>query len=151
MHMQQKAAAVAREMQQQCLGMRVGRLQRLVGRRFDQALRPLGLSVPQLEILSALALHELPCRPGELASLLSMDRSTMSRNLAAMASHGYVATTQTSPAGRSQSVAVTERGRRALTDAEAVWRRAQTEVAQRIGADGTHTLDGWLGALTDEA
>lgn len=147
MYMQQKAVTVARDMQQQCVGMRVGRLQRLVGRRFDQALRPLGLSVPQLEVLSALALHEGPCRPGELASLLSMDRSTMSRNLAAMASHDYIATTQTSPAGRSQWVEITQRGRRALTDAEATWRGVQTAVEQQIGADGAQTLDRWIAAL----
>ncbi len=71
----------------------------------------------------------------------------MSRNLAAMASHGYVVTTQTSPAGRSQWVEITDSGRRALADAEAVWRGVQTAVEQQIGADAAQTLDRWIAAL----
>jgi hypothetical protein len=49
-------ALVAEEMQANCLGVRVGRLHRIVARRFDQALRPLGLSLSQMEILSGLTI-----------------------------------------------------------------------------------------------
>ncbi len=150
MYMQQKATVAAQDMQKNCLGMRVGRLQRLVGREFDHALRPLGLSVPQLEILSALIIGDRPWRPGELASLLNMDRSTMSRNLNSMAAHGYVSTKQTTPAGRSQWVEVTKEGCCAVAQAHSAWRRVQRSVAARIGTEASHTLDTWLSGLTEQ-
>ena len=44
------AEALTRRMAAECLGMRVGRLQRLVVREFEHRLRPIGLSLPQLEM-----------------------------------------------------------------------------------------------------
>ena len=111
-------------MQASCLGVRVGRLQRLVGRRFDQALRPLGLSISQMEVLSALTIMQTSLRPGELAAALSIERSTMSRNLALMEKHGLVETTETSPTGRSTKIGITALGSQTLADATTAWGEA---------------------------
>lgn len=91
-------------MQQECLGTRVSRLHRVVARRYDQALRPLGLSIAQMEILSYLVLDDAPARPAELAGMLLAERSTVSRNLAALQERGWVATSTTSATGRSMAV-----------------------------------------------
>ncbi len=130
--------------------MRVAYLHRLVSRRFEQALRPLGLSVPQLEILSALILCGGPRRPGELAERLGMERSTVSRNLALMTRHGLVETTETSPTGRSLWVTVTAGGRSALARAEEAWRSAQADVQKAIGPEAAGMMDDWLVSLTGQ-
>ena len=142
-----EAKSLAAAMQAACIGVRVGRLQRLVGRRFDQALRPLGLSISQMEVLSALTLMGTPIRPGELAAALNIERSTMSRNLALMEQHGLVATTEKSATGRSTKIGITALGSQTLADATAAWSDAQDSVAGLVGPDAAGTLDGWIAAL----
>jgi len=143
----ERAGELAVAMQHGCLGIRVGRLHRLVARRFEQALRPLGLSISQLEVLSALVVNGAPVKPTDLAGWLAIERSTMSRNLALMESRGLVETTETSPTGRSQKIAVTPAGISALADAETAWRQAQAAVEAAIGPHAVGTLDQWLARL----
>ncbi|HEY0934335.1 MAG TPA: MarR family winged helix-turn-helix transcriptional regulator [Trebonia sp.] len=142
-----QAAQVALDLQTSCLGVRIGRLNRLVGRRFDHALRPLGLSIAQMEVLGALMLNESPPRPADLAQWLAVERSTMSRNLALMEKHGYVRTTETSPTGRSQRVTITREGQIALGRAEQAWRQAQDSIIGQLGGHSVATLDSWLESL----
>ena len=149
MYMQHKSLAVARTMQQQCLGMRAAYLHRLVSRRYERALRPLGLSIAQLEILSMLILGDDPRRPAELAERLGMERSTVSRNLALMTQHGLVETAETSPTGRSLRVMVTDSGRGAVARAEQAWRSAQADVKSAIGPEAADEMDGWLAGLAE--
>ena len=142
-----RAAQRASDLQTSCLGVRIGRLNRLVGRRFDLALRPLGLSIAQMEVLGALVLNDAPPRPADLAQWLAVERSTMSRNLALMEKRGYVRTTATSPTGRSQRVTVTREGEIALGQAEHAWRQVQDSIAGQLGEHAVPTLDSWLRSL----
>ena len=127
--------------------MRVGRLHRIVARRFDQSLRPLGLTLPQLEALSALTLTGRPVRPGTLADHLAADRSTMSRNLALLEERGWARTAERSPAGRSMTFEITAPGTEVLARAGAAWREAQAAVTALLGADAPAQLDSWLDVL----
>lgn len=147
-HETNKAEALAAAMESQCLGVRVGRLQRLVGRRFDRELRPLGLSIPQLEVLSALVLCAAPVKPSDLAGWLCIERSTMSRNLALLEQRGLVETTERSPTGRSLRVTITDGGAATLAEAEKAWTTAQEALRDVIGNDAAATLDTWIAALT---
>jgi DNA-binding MarR family transcriptional regulator len=119
-----------------------------VGRRFDEHLRPLGLSVAQMEILSALTLIAEPVKPSVLADILNMERSTMSRNLAAMEDRGWVTPKETSATGRSMTVVITELGSAILGSSEDAWSDAQAELVEAMGSDSTGTIDAWLGELT---
>ena len=150
--MQHKAQAdrLANAMREQCVGVRVGRMHRLVSRAFESALRPVWISLPQLEVLSALTIVTRPIRPTELADLLSIDRSTMSRNLALMETKGWVETTETSPTGRSLTVQISRAGTTQLATAERAWSTAQETVAASLGADAATTLDSWLSALAPD-
>ena len=142
-----RAAELAREMRADCVGMRVGRLHRIVARRFDQSLRPLGLTLPQLEVLSALTLAGHPVRPGALADYLAVERSTMSRNLSVLEDRGWARTAERSPTGRSMTFAITGPGTEVLARAGDAWREAQAGVAALLGADAPARLDTWLGVL----
>ena len=147
--MQQEKAVreFADEMWQTCLGTRVGRLHRAVARRFDGALRPLGLTMPQAEILAALVLHDAPVRPSELAEVLMAERSTVSRNLAALRERGWVEAAEVSPTGRSMAFAATPEGARVFASARAAWSAAQASVVGSLGPGAPATLDAWLDGL----
>jgi DNA-binding MarR family transcriptional regulator len=143
--MQQQARDLAVAMRDGCLGVRVSRLHRLVARRFDQALRPLGLTLPQLEVLAVLMMRG-SLKPSAVAEALAVERSTISRNLSLMEQEGWVAL-DSSPSGRAVSVAITQDGIAALARAKAAWTEAQTYVVERVGTDTPGTIDSWLDAL----
>jgi DNA-binding MarR family transcriptional regulator len=137
----------AAEMARQCLSSRVGRLHRIVTRRFELALAPTGLTPPQLEILAALTLAGEPVPPSALAGVLAVERSTMSRNLALMKERGWVEPATVSPAGRTMTVTVTDRGRATFLDARDAWNAAQRAVAEALGEQAAGGIDDWLEGL----
>ena len=143
----EQAQSLAAEMHGACLGARVGRLHRLVARRFEQALRPLGLSLSQLEILTALTIFGGPVKPAYVAETLAVERSTMSRNLTLMEAKGLVRTSDRSAAGRSLTVTISDLGTETLARATAAWTESQTAVADLLGPEAPALLDGWLGDL----
>ncbi|MET7685287.1 MarR family winged helix-turn-helix transcriptional regulator [Streptomyces sp. NPDC005423] len=149
--MQQESAAGSREqalwMADRCLGRRIARLHRLVSRRFEAELRESGLTLPQLEVLSEMALFDAPARPSEIAGWLGLERSTISRNLDVLTQRGYVRVAATSSTGRTTRVTVTEAGHGALAAAEPAWRRAQAWISGAVDPDAVEALDRWLGAL----
>lgn len=134
-------------MTDRCLGRRIARLHRLVSRRFEAELRESGLSLPQLEILSEMALFGEPARPSEIAGWLGLERSTISRNLDVLKHRGFVCAAVTSSAGRTTRVTVTDAGYQALANAEPAWQRAQEWISRTVDPDAVHALDRWLTLL----
>lgn len=137
----------ARRMAEECLGTRIERLHRLVSRRFDAELRPLGLTLPQIEVLSVLTLADAAARPSQIAGWLGLERSTVSRNLDVLAQRGLVRPAATSATGRTTTVLVTDAGCQALADAEAGWLRAHAWLSEALGPDAAGVLDQWLSRL----
>ena len=127
-----------------CLGMRVARLHRIVARVYEQALQTVGLSLPQMEILTVLITAAGPVRQAALAAKLMAERSTVSRNLALMQKRGWVTVAETSPTGRAMSVTITGTGEAAFTRASTAWHSAQITAARILGPDATAVLDQWL-------
>jgi DNA-binding MarR family transcriptional regulator len=142
------ATTMAHAMQGECLGLRVGQLHRLIGRRFDQALRPLGLSISQLGVLSALTIHGGAVKPAQLAEWLATERSTVSRNLSLLEGKGLLAPAEVSASGRSMAVTITEQGAAALAQSENAWRTVQASLTELLGDDAPAKLDNWVERLT---
>ena len=140
------ALAMADAMRTECIGVRVGRLHRLVSRTFEQALRPLDLSLPQLEMLSTLTITG-EIRPSQLASILAVERSTISRNLAVLSERGLARAVGSTASGRTSTVEITAAGRRKLASARATWVKVQRELHDRLGDAAGSVLDEWLTAL----
>jgi DNA-binding MarR family transcriptional regulator len=148
--MEQRAVAsdLAEAMQASCLGMRVARLHRVVSRAYEQALQQLGLSQPQVEILAELMCATDPVKPTTLAATLMIERSTLSRNLALMQEKGWLVRVETSPKGRTMSVAIADSGVAVLASARTAWQHIQTSMETTLGPAVSSTLDGWLDLLT---
>ena len=79
----------------ECLAVRVRLLNRTITGIYDEALRPLGLTTGQLNILVLVAKLG-PVAPGEVARKLNMEKSTVSRNIERMQRHGWLTVTKAS-------------------------------------------------------
>ena len=121
-----------------CLAARVRLLNRQVMRIYDDALRPLGIKVTQLNVLAALG-RLGACSPTTMTKLLDMEKSTLSRNLERLRSRGLIKV-QPGARGRAQQVVVTDQGRELLEQALPRWEAAQERVAKRLGASTTTVL-----------
>src|SRR3546814_21161069 len=81
-----------------CLCLAAQRAARALARRFDEALRPVGLTSGQFSLLMALNRPQPPTI-GSVAALLAMDRTTRTANLKPLARPGLVES-RTDPADR---------------------------------------------------
>src|ERR1700761_6029641 len=72
-----------------CLCLHAQRAARALARRFDEALRPVGLTSGQFSLLMSLNRPEPP-RMGDVAALLAMDRTTLTAALKPLQRRGLV-------------------------------------------------------------
>src|SRR6476620_741773 len=91
-----------------CIAVRLRLLNRVVTSLYDDALRPLGLKVSQLNILVMTARLGL-ARPAQVCEMLQLDASTLSRNVKPMRAHGWIEVVSDEDA-RAQPFRLTPRG-----------------------------------------
>jgi len=123
-----------------CTCFRLRRLTRRVTQHYDRALAPAGLRVTQFSLLSALerdARGSVPMR--ELAPLLDLERTTLTRNVAPLVERGWVEVIGGADA-RSRDVRITAAGRAARAAALPYWRAAQDGLVQLLGKGRTALL-----------
>ncbi len=121
-----------------CLSVRVRLLSRTITAIYDDALRPLGLTAGQLNVLVVIAKRG-PISPGEIARRLNMEKSTVSRNLARMRDNGWIAV----PAGESghkQRLTLNRRGKALLERSLPAWQEAQTQSRAVLGQRGADSI-----------
>lgn len=118
--------AIARQMTNTCIAMRLRQINRMVTRLYDDALRPLGFTVNQLNILATIVSRG-PLAPGQLGQMLGMEKSTVSRTIERMCKHGWI---DIGPGKdrRSQYLKATAQGRQLLLKAAPVWDELQASV-----------------------
>lgn len=120
-------------MRKECLATRIRQLNRRVTRIYDSALRPHGVSTAQLNVLVALALVG-EARSRDIALALGLEKSTLSRNLDRMVSHGWVEAAA-SRGGSVPNLRLLPAGKRLVEDSLPAWRAAQRKVAAEIAPD----------------
>ena len=99
---------------------------------YDAYLAPSGLTSGQLPVLWSVIAAE-PLSLGEIADWLVMDKTTVSRNVAALAAMGLV-DLKPGPDARVKLASSTAKGRKAFAAAMPLWRSAQALVEKKIGA-----------------
>lgn len=130
-----------------CLCLHVQRAARALARRFDEALRPFGLTNGQFSLLMSLNRPEPPSmRP--IANLLAMDRTTLTAALKPLQRRGLVEISPDPSDGRSHILKLTREGRRLLARAVPVWQMTHAEVERQIPADAPDQLRHTLSALS---
>src|SRR5258708_6800697 len=105
-----------------CLCLHVQRAARALARRFDEALRPLELTNGQFSLMMALNRPEPPGM-GPVASLLGMDRTTLTAALKPLQRRGLIKLTIDPSDQRSRRASLTREGATLLAQAVPAWGR----------------------------
>ena len=116
-----------------CVGFNTRRATRLITQYYDKALAPAGIRSTQYSLLTLLAMMgEAPMQ--EVAYVLAMDRTTLTRNLNPLLRRGLVKVTVGSDR-RARPLALTPQGQSALEKALPLWQAAQSRIVDAIGAE----------------
>lgn len=114
-----------------CLCLHLQRAARVMARKFDEVLRPLGITQGQFSLLMSLNRPEPPTM-GSVADLLAMDRTTLTANLKPLERRGLVTVTIDPSDRRSRRLALTGEGRALLVAAVPIWKRTHAALERRL-------------------
>jgi DNA-binding MarR family transcriptional regulator len=126
------AAETASEVHDRCVCLHLQRAARAVARRFDEVFRPLGLTNGQFSLLMSLDRRGPPTM-GDVASLLAMDRTTLTAALKPLERRGLVRIAVDAGDRRIRRLVLTASGRALLRAALPVWRSEESLTEGRLG------------------
>ncbi|HEV3162456.1 MAG TPA: MarR family winged helix-turn-helix transcriptional regulator [Isosphaeraceae bacterium] len=128
------AEVIARD----CIAVRLRALNRAVSALYDEALRPHGLRVGQLNLLVAVARMKLAL-PADLCRVLRMEKSTLSRDVEVMRRNGWLEVDD-SAGGRSRPLHITQTGRTMLDAVLPSWQEAQKKAKALLGKEAVAAI-----------
>jgi DNA-binding MarR family transcriptional regulator len=138
---------ITHQVRDTCLCLHVQRAARAVARRFDEALRPLGLTNGQFSLLMSLNRPQPPTI-GSVAALLAMDRTTLTANLKPLERRGLVTVTVGEADRRSRLMTLTAAGRSLLLSAVPIWKRTHAAIDRLLAGSSPGRLRADLLALS---
>lgn len=130
-----------------CLCLHVQRAARALARRFDEALGAVDLTNGQFSLLMSLNRPEPPAMAA-VASLLAMDRTTLTAALKPLERRGLVRVTTDPEDRRSRLLALTNKGMKLLNHAVPIWERTHADVERVLPEGDPHRLRNDLRALS---
>ncbi len=133
-----------------CLCLHVQRAARALARRFDVALRPFGLTNGQFSLLMSLNRPEPPPM-APVASLLAMDRTTLTAALKPLARRGLVEILTDPADRRGRLLNLTGAGRELLAQALPVWEEIHREIESQLADGGPSRLRSDLNTLAADS
>ncbi|MFC3229774.1 MarR family winged helix-turn-helix transcriptional regulator [Marinibaculum pumilum] len=135
-----------------CICFNLRKATRIVTRSYENAVKPLGLKATQFSILAAL-MGRPPVPMARLAEVMGLERTSLTRNLRPLESHGWVRVESPAEDRRARRIAITEAGAEVVRQAVPLWRHAQDEAVARLqqefGDDAWHDLRRRLQVLHD--
>lgn len=138
-----------RRIHERCFAMKARSAARRLERRYDAALKPHGIGLSQFSLLTAAEATKGKATISDIAAALGLDRSTLSRTLAALEQRGLLrlgAETR----HRARHVEITPQGRALLSEAERDWERVQSAIEARLGSEAS-AAEKALARLSDAA
>jgi DNA-binding MarR family transcriptional regulator len=134
-----------------CLCLHVQRAARALARRFDEALRPFGLTNGQFSLMMSLNRPE-PAGMASVATLLAMDRTTLTAALKPLERRGLVTVTKDPSDRRGRRLSLTPEGKTLLASAVPIWEQTHRDVEVLLEDVDPDSLRNGLRALsTNEA
>src|SRR5262245_58793421 len=122
---------ITRMVRDNCLCLRVQRASRGIGRMFDDAFRPFGLTNFQFSLLMMLN-RPSPPTIGGLAESLAMDRTTITANLKPLERRGLLTVRRDEEDSRVKHVVLTGAGRALLAKAVKHWQAANDAIRPSV-------------------
>ncbi|MEM6944457.1 MAG: MarR family winged helix-turn-helix transcriptional regulator [Pseudomonadota bacterium] len=132
-----------------CICLHLRRLSRVVTRRYEEALRPLGLKSFQFSTLVALSSRKAVSQSG-LAKAFGMDISTLNRNVRPLVSRGAVEIVADPRDARIRLLKITDYGRALHREALPLWTAAQSDALRTLGSDGWAEIQQATNKLLDD-
>jgi DNA-binding MarR family transcriptional regulator len=129
-----------------CLCLHVQRAARALARRFDEALRPVGLTNGQFSLLMSLNRPDPPPM-APVASLLAMDRTTLTAALKPLERRGLVEVMKDPADRRGRLLRLTADGKALLARALPIWEKTHGEIEGLLMDGGPARLRSDLNAL----
>lgn len=121
-----------------CTNLKLRKLMRRVAQYYDAEVGKTGLKGTQYSLLSYVCKLG-PIRPVDLAREMTIDASTLTRNLKPLFTAGWLRL-DAGADGRSRLVSVTPQGREKRQEAERHWRVAQGRVNKLLGVERVSVL-----------
>ncbi len=122
---------ITRTVRDACLCLHVQRAARAVARRFDEALRPVGLTNGQFSLLMSLNRPEPPSI-GQVSNVLAMDRTTLTANIKPLERRGLLKVTVDPADRRGRRLVLLPAGKAVLVKALPIWRETHKEVERLL-------------------
>lgn len=119
-----------------CLCLHAQRAARALARRFDMALKPLGITNGQFSLMMSLN-RPRPPGMGPVAALLAMDRTTLTAALKPLERRGLVSIAPDPDDRRGKLLMLTPVGLTLLADAVPIWKSTHAEVDALLPDGGT--------------
>ncbi|HLZ98746.1 MAG TPA: MarR family transcriptional regulator [Steroidobacteraceae bacterium] len=132
-----------------CLCLHVQRASRALARRFDEALRPAGLTNQQFSLLMALNRPE-PAPMGPVAKLLAMDRTTLTAALKPLERRALVRIASSAADRRSRLLILTKKGKEVLAAAFPIWRETHAAIESQLNDFAPDALRAALIAVSSD-
>ncbi|WHA40529.1 MarR family winged helix-turn-helix transcriptional regulator [Agrobacterium larrymoorei] len=122
-----------------CLCLHAQRAARALARRFDNALKPVGLTNGQFSLLMSLNRPEPPPM-GPVANLLAMDRTTLTAALKPLEKRGLLVVEPDPKDKRGKRLRLTAEGLTILAAAMPIWTGTHAEVEAQINSGDAERL-----------
>ncbi|WP_313602518.1 MarR family winged helix-turn-helix transcriptional regulator [Rhizobium sp.] len=119
-----------------CLCLHVQRAARALARRFDVAMKPIGLNNGQFSLMMSLN-RPVPATMKSVCDLLAMDRTTLTAALKVLERRGLVKTETDPKDRRGRLLTLTEAGMAMLSAALPIWTRVHAEIDAELGDGGS--------------
>lgn len=130
------SVAECAQMSVSCACHNLRRASRAMTQLFDAHFEEIGLKATQFTVLAALAWSENEPLPiGELAEMLVLDQSSLSRNLSVLERLGLIKLEPSPSDRRERIVVLTRAGKSTLTRGYPIWKKAQSQVADALKED----------------
>ena len=123
--------SVTHEVRDRCFCLHVRRAARSLGRFFDDAMKPAGITNGQFSLLMALNRPDRP-RLGDLVQVLGMDRTTLTAALKPLERRGLVHAVADESDGRVRRLMLTDTGHETLLKALPIWRACHDALDARL-------------------
>ena len=117
---------------QPCLCAALRKATRVITKRYDAHLKPSGLKITQFSML--VNINRNPrITTSELAKLMVMDQTTVTRNIQLLKKKGYIYCQEEGTDLRVKQIHISESGKQMIDQAKPLWEQAQQEIENQLG------------------
>ena len=136
-----------RDVAGQCVAYKMREATRKLSRRYDEALKPVGIKGTQFSMLNVITLLE-GMTLSELAEKMGLERTTLLRNLQPLERRGFI---KLSEEGfrRARTAEITDQGLAILEKAIPLWQGAQASLKAEIGAQAWSDISSSIDQFKD--